>query len=62
MGACRMTRQQDQLAMQDFSATATGPKHTVVHAGCFQIWDAERLFLFPPRDTARGSGDDIVTP
>jgi hypothetical protein len=38
------------MAVEDFSSNATGPKPLLIHATCFQIWDAERLLLPPPEE------------
>ena len=57
--ACEAPITRDQLGFEDFSSNATGTKPLQIHAGCFQIWDAERPLL-PPPETARG--DDIVNP
>ena len=58
--ACETPVTKDQLAIEDFSSNATGTKLLLIHASCFQIWDAERLLL-PPPETARGSGEDSRT-
>ena len=60
--ACETPVTKDQLAIEDFSSNATGTKSLLVHAGCFQIWDAERQSLFPPWETTQGSGDNLVNP
>ena len=59
--ACGTVITKDQLAIQDFVSNATATKPFLVHAGCFQIWDAERLLL-PPPETAHRSGDNLVNP
>src|SRR4029453_3381595 len=56
--ACEAPVTNGQMAVADFASNATGPKPLLIHATCFQIWDAERPLLPPPGE-GRGAGDDI---
>ena len=40
--ACESAISKDQMAVEGFASRITHPEPLRVHAGCYQIWDAER--------------------
>ena len=44
-GACEMTIEKDQVALEGIPLAAGGGIPITLHVGCFQVWDTERRTL-----------------